>query len=309
MTREPRIGVGIIIRRGDEVLLLRRAGAHGVGSWSTPGGHLDHGESLEQCAAREAAEETGVEIRHPRFRAITNDVFEDEARHYLTVWMDAEYRTGDARANAPDEVAAVGWFRWDQLPTPLFLPFQNLLAGHCYPAESGAEMHEQPPPAVALLPFDPACDMQRLHAWLRRPHVARWWGDPDTALAAVRQLPAAAQAFIAVDATPVGYVCWQEPSPAELAAAGLSDLPPGLMDVDILIGEQDCLGRGFGPRALSCLLDRLRAEGRSDVGIATAAANPRALRAFEKAGFRLFRAFREDGQDYRYLVLSLAPAV
>jgi 8-oxo-dGTP diphosphatase len=142
MSALPRIGVGVIIRRRHEILLLRRAAAHGSGSWSTPGGHLDYGETLEQCAAREAAEETGVEIEHARFRALTNDVFEDEARHYLTVWMEAEYRTGTARVNAADEVASVGWFRWDQLPTPLFLPFQNLLAGHCYPPGAGTAVRE-----------------------------------------------------------------------------------------------------------------------------------------------------------------------
>lgn len=144
MSKRPRIGVGIIIRRRDEVLLVRRAAVHGSGSWSTPGGHLDHGETLEQCAARETAEETGVEIENTRFRALTNDVFADEARHYLTVWMEAEYRAGTARVNAADEVASVGWFRWDRLPAPLFLPFQNLLAGHCYPPGSGAAGRGRP---------------------------------------------------------------------------------------------------------------------------------------------------------------------
>ena len=170
-------------------------------------------------------------------------------------------------------------------------------------------MHEQYPSAVELLPFDAAHDLHQLRTWLHRPHVARWWGDPDLALAAVRQHPPAAHALIAVDSSPVGYLCWQRPPPEELAAAGLRDLPTGLIDVDILIGEPGFIGRGFGPQALSLLLDRLRAEGRSDVGIATAAANPRALRAYEKAGFRSFRAFREDGEDMLYLVRSLEAAV
>lgn len=165
------------------------------------------------------------------------------------------------------------------------------------------------PPRVELLPFDPVRDLKGLRAWLHRPHVARWWGDPDVALAAVGQHPTGAHALIAVDKTPVGYICWQEPPPEELAAAGLSDLPDGLVDVDILVGELDHLGRGVGPQALSLLLDRLRAEGHSWVGIATAVANPRAVRAYEKAGFRPFRTFREGGEDYRYLVQSLAVAV
>jgi aminoglycoside 6'-N-acetyltransferase len=164
------------------------------------------------------------------------------------------------------------------------------------------------PSSVELVPFDVTHDLQRLSVWVHRPHVSRWWGEPDLALAAVRQHPPAAHALIAVDAAPVGYLCWQSLSPEELAVAGRTDLPAGIMDVDILIGEPDFLGRGFGPQALSLLCDRLRAEGRSEIGIAAAAANPRSLRAYEKAGFRQFREFRENGEDWCYLVRSLEAA-
>jgi 8-oxo-dGTP diphosphatase len=41
---QPRVGVGIVITRGNEVLLIHRHGAHGAGTWSPPGGHLDFGE-------------------------------------------------------------------------------------------------------------------------------------------------------------------------------------------------------------------------------------------------------------------------
>lgn len=130
----PRVGVGIIIWKGENVLLVRRQGAHGSGTWSTPGGHLDRGETLEQCAVREAREETGVEVDQVRFRAITNDLFEFEDRHYVTVWMEGEYSGGEPVAIATDELSVVEWFHWDELPTPLFLPLENLLAGRCYPS-------------------------------------------------------------------------------------------------------------------------------------------------------------------------------
>ena len=133
MKIEPRIGVGIIIRRGDEVLLIRRRNVHGSGSWSTPGGHLDYGESPEACAVREAKEETGVVVSNVNFRAITNDVFKAEGRHYITVWMEGEHQMGEPVVNAPHEMSEVAWFRWDKLPSPLFLSLENLLSGRCYP--------------------------------------------------------------------------------------------------------------------------------------------------------------------------------
>lgn len=136
MDSQPRIGVGIIISRGDEILLVRRDSVHGSGTWSTPGGHLDHGETLERCAAREAMEETGVEVTDVRFRAITNDVFPDDGKHYVTVWMEGEYLTGEPTVGAAYEMSEVGWFPWDELPEPLFLPLQNLLEGRGYPDRS-----------------------------------------------------------------------------------------------------------------------------------------------------------------------------
>jgi len=134
MSKRPAIGVGIIITKGDQVLLLKRKHVHGDGSWSTPGGHLEFGESPEECAIREAKEETGVSVTDLKFRAITNDVFEREGMHYITIWMEGRYLSGEPVVNAPYEMAEVGWFAWDALPETLFLPLQNLLDGRCYPS-------------------------------------------------------------------------------------------------------------------------------------------------------------------------------
>jgi 8-oxo-dGTP diphosphatase len=135
-SRTPRVGVGIIIHKGDQVLLLQRKNVHGAGSWSTPGGHLDFGESPEACAIREAQEETNVTVANVRFRAVTNDVFAVEGKHYITLWLEGEYAGGEPEVNTAYEMAEVGWFTWDALPQPLFLPLQQLLDGAHYPPES-----------------------------------------------------------------------------------------------------------------------------------------------------------------------------
>lgn len=131
----PRVGVGVLVLRDGRLLLLRRAGSHGAGTWSTPGGHLDPGESPEQCAIREVEEETGVRLMNVHFHAITNDIFEERGLHYITIWMRGEVESGEARVNAPYEMTEVGWFPPDALPEPLFVPLENLLAGRCYPGE------------------------------------------------------------------------------------------------------------------------------------------------------------------------------
>jgi 8-oxo-dGTP diphosphatase len=130
----PRVGVALILEKDGKVLLVRRKGAHGAGTWSTPGGHLEFGESPETCAIRETKEEIGVTASEPKFVALTNDVFEKEGRHYITIWMRSYNFTGLPFSAATEEVAELGWFQWDTLPSPLFLPLENLLRHNSYPA-------------------------------------------------------------------------------------------------------------------------------------------------------------------------------
>jgi 8-oxo-dGTP diphosphatase len=126
------VGVALLIRRGNEVLLMKRHGSHGSGSWSPPGGYLEYGEQPEDCAIREAMEETGVEVSDLRFLAITNDVF-PEGKHHLTIWFEATHLAGELSVASEREASEVGWFGWDTLPDPKFLPFQHLLDGKSYP--------------------------------------------------------------------------------------------------------------------------------------------------------------------------------
>jgi 8-oxo-dGTP diphosphatase len=127
MDQKPQVGTALIITRDDKVLLMKRKGPHGQGTWCTPGGHLDFGETLEGCAAREAREEVGVEAMDVHFRAVTNDVFEETGKHYITVWMEAESFSGEPVIASEREASEIGWFAWDALPSPLFLPLENLV--------------------------------------------------------------------------------------------------------------------------------------------------------------------------------------
>src|ERR1043166_6406668 len=134
MDQKPQIGTATIITRDNKVLLMKRKGPHGKGTWSTPGGHLDFGETLEGCAAgepgeeaaRETREEVGLDVFDIRFRTVTNDVFEDEGQHYITIWMDAK-STGEPYLAAEEEAEEIGWYAWGALPQPLFLPLENLV--------------------------------------------------------------------------------------------------------------------------------------------------------------------------------------
>ena len=137
------VGVGVVVRRGDEVLLVRRL-HHGAGSWATPGGYLDPGESFEACAARETWEETGVRIKDVSYVAVANDVHAD-GKHNVTIWLIARVASGEAHVAAPGELDAVGWFRWDRLPDPIYRSTRNLLDGRTYPPGAVARLRDADP--------------------------------------------------------------------------------------------------------------------------------------------------------------------
>lgn len=122
-----RVGVGAVVVRAGRILMARRRGVHGSGTWSTPGGHLDFGESPETCAIREVLEETGVEVARPELLTVTNDILEQDGRHYVTLWMRCAHVGGDGEPLATWELDAVDWFTPDELPEPLFQPFAAML--------------------------------------------------------------------------------------------------------------------------------------------------------------------------------------
>jgi len=129
----PKVGVAVIVIREDKVLLGRRKNAHGAGTWCFPGGHLEFGESIQDCARREVLEETGLHITNLRLATFTNDVFEAEGKHYVTLFVIADHDSGKARRREPEKSEGWEWFSWDDLPRPLFLPIQNLLRQGFHP--------------------------------------------------------------------------------------------------------------------------------------------------------------------------------
>lgn len=127
MKREnPLVGVGIIVIRDGLVLLGERIGGIGPGTWGMPGGHLNFGETVEECARRELFEETGLELREMAVGPYTNDVYANEEKHYVTLFVLCCNIIGEPQVREPMKCGGWLWFSWSQLPTPLFLPIETL---------------------------------------------------------------------------------------------------------------------------------------------------------------------------------------
>ncbi len=124
----PRIGIGVFVIKDGKFLMGQRRNNHGANTWSIPGGHLEFGESFEDTAKREVMEETGLTVNNVRFGAVTNDIFPNENKHYVSVWMLTDYASGEPTITEPDTYVDFGWYDFDSLPAPLFLPWNQLLS-------------------------------------------------------------------------------------------------------------------------------------------------------------------------------------
>ena len=125
MEKQVQVGIAVIIRKEGKVLLGERKGAHGEGTWAFPGGHLEFGETILECSSREVREECGVEIDGLQFGSFTEDVFGEE-KHYITMFMIADYLSGEPQILEPNKCSDWQWFNWESLPENVFLPIKHL---------------------------------------------------------------------------------------------------------------------------------------------------------------------------------------
>lgn len=100
----------VLVRRGNELLLTRKA-EWLAGRYSLVAGFLDFGESLEECAAREVREETGIEIANIRYVGSQNWPFPAQ----LMAGFVADYAGGEIVVDR-HELEDARWFPLDALP-------------------------------------------------------------------------------------------------------------------------------------------------------------------------------------------------
>jgi 8-oxo-dGTP diphosphatase len=127
MKNKPKVGIEVIIIKNGKILLGERINLEGENTWGFPGGHLEFGESWEECAIRETMEETGIKITNIRFGTVINGIYKEEGKHYVSIFMLADYDSGDVQVMEPEKCEGWDWFEWNDLPSPLFGPIKILL--------------------------------------------------------------------------------------------------------------------------------------------------------------------------------------
>jgi aminoglycoside 6'-N-acetyltransferase len=145
-------------------------------------------------------------------------------------------------------------------------------------------------------------DLPLVQRWLAEPHVVRWWGKPNEQFDLVSvdlDEQAMNQFIVTCERRPFGYLqCY---NPDAWDGAGLGPQPTGTRGIDQFIGEADMLDRGHGSAFIRSFIDRLLKAGTPRVVTDPGPANARAIRAYEKAGFR--KAHLVDTPDGRALLM------
>ncbi|MGF6230411.1 aminoglycoside 6'-N-acetyltransferase [Inquilinus ginsengisoli] len=131
-------------------------------------------------------------------------------------------------------------------------------------------------------------DLPIIARWLERPHVMRWWGDPEEELAqiAAHLVESNIAPFLACEGSrPIGYMHVYHANPDSYWTA--HQLPRQTFGIDLFLGETDVIGRGMGTRLIRLVLRRLLAlPETARIQVDPAPANAAAIRAYEKAGFQ-----------------------
>jgi len=132
--QQPQVGVGAMVIRAGKVLLGRRKGTHGAGTYAWCGGHLEFGETLEACARREVREETGLTVVSLKLLCVSNIIA--YGKHYLDFEFITEVAPGQPQIMEPDKIEGWAWYDFDNLPSPLFkageLALQSYRTGQFY---------------------------------------------------------------------------------------------------------------------------------------------------------------------------------
>lgn len=111
------VAVGAIVRRGDDLLLVRRGRGAAVGKWSVPGGRVEFGEPLERAVAREVLEETGLTVVVTGFAGWVERIGDDPfPYHYVILDFFASLaEPAGVTPRAGDDAAEVRWVPIDSL--------------------------------------------------------------------------------------------------------------------------------------------------------------------------------------------------
>jgi 8-oxo-dGTP diphosphatase len=121
---DPKVAAAVLIEKGDEILLVRRAVDPQRGKWTLPAGFIDAGEDPEKAAERECLEETGLEVRITDLLDVLYGQEHDKGAN-IVIFYRAKVLTGNPMP--ADDVDRVAFFSRQELPPLAFTTTRRIL--------------------------------------------------------------------------------------------------------------------------------------------------------------------------------------
>lgn len=114
---QPAIGIGVVVFKGKDVLLIRRGKEPNKGALSLPGGAQELGETIRDAARREVIEETGIEAEIGDVIDVIDAIHQSKEGtirfHYTIIDLAAVWRSGTPTAGS--DAADAFWHPVDQI--------------------------------------------------------------------------------------------------------------------------------------------------------------------------------------------------
>lgn len=126
-----KVGIGVLIKNGNKILLGHRVSLKDNGaiyepdSWALPGGKQEFNETILECAIREVKEETNLDIDNLEIFGVVDDI--EPGKHFITIHVIANDYSGELKVMELEKEDDWKWFELDKLPDNLYSPSRKFI--------------------------------------------------------------------------------------------------------------------------------------------------------------------------------------
>lgn len=125
------VGVGVMVRnqKGEFLLGLRTENSRNEpGKWTFPGGGIEFGERLFDCAVREAKEEAGLDVEPVRLVKVIDHIIPNENQHWVNPIVEAKILSGEPKLMEPHKISEWKWFSLENMPENITINLVQLFS-------------------------------------------------------------------------------------------------------------------------------------------------------------------------------------
>lgn len=132
MSKTIRVWIGVLVIKDWKILYGLRKSEHGNNTYSPPGGHLEFGERIEECAIRELFEESNLAAQESDVTvySVNNEIYPENEKHYINITTIIQIFSGKLENKEPEKLEEWRWMSWDEIKKlweKNFLPMQEFI--------------------------------------------------------------------------------------------------------------------------------------------------------------------------------------